>query len=161
MMVNPRQAGILRVLWLVSSCCMIAVADEHQKERRFIRRAEGCDDGTLQSFMMETLALEKGRFVGTAEYEYLMHGHLPTIEGALSPDGRFWPKVTAQVRADSQAEWKTLESSPIAGSPATFPVQPDSAKPMLYLDLEVFGLSSERWSVPGWFCRMGRRRLSN
>jgi hypothetical protein len=88
--------------------------------------------------MMETLAIEKGRFVGTAEYEYLMRGHLPSIEGVLTPDGRFWPAVTAQVRADSKAEWKTLERSPTAGSPATFPVQTDSAKPMLYLDLEVF-----------------------
>jgi hypothetical protein len=117
---------------------MIAVADEHQTERRFIRRAHGCDDRGFQSFMMETLAIEKGRFFGTAEYEYLMRGHLPSIEGVLTPDGRFWPAVTAQVRADSKAEWKTLERSPTAGSPATFPVQTDSAKPMLYLDLEVF-----------------------
>jgi hypothetical protein len=136
-MINFRQTDILRVLWLVSSCCLIAEADESKAERRFIRRAAGCDGG-LQSFMIETLALEKGRFVGTAEYEYLMHGRLPTIEGTLTPDGRFWPTVTAQVRADSQADWKTIERSPIAGSPATFPVQTDSIKLMLYLDLEMF-----------------------
>jgi hypothetical protein len=138
MMVNLRHAGILRVLWLLSSFCATAVADEHRTERRFIRRAEDCGDETLPSFMMETLAVEKGRFVGTGEYEYLMHGHLPTIEGVLTPDGRFWPAVTAQVRADSQAEWKTLERPPVAGKPATFTVQADSVKPMLYLDLEVF-----------------------
>jgi hypothetical protein len=87
---------------------------------------------------METLAIEDGRFVGTAEYEYLVRGDLPTIQGVLTRDGRFWPEVTVQVRADSQAEWKTLERSPIAGRPATFPVQVDSTKLMLYLDLEVF-----------------------
>jgi hypothetical protein len=88
--------------------------------------------------MVETLAIEDGRLVGTAEYEYLIRGHLATIEGVLTQDGRFWPVVTAQVRADPHAEWKTLEPSPIAGKPATFPVQTDSTKLLLYLDLEVF-----------------------
>src|SRR2546423_4799579 len=138
MMVSLRQAAILRILFVLSSCCMIAAAGEHKAERRFIRRAHGCDAGNPQSFMMETLAIEKGRFVGTAEYEYLIRGHLPTIEGVLTQDGKFWPVVTAQVRGDSQAEWKTLERSSIVGKPATFPVQADSAKPILYLDLEVF-----------------------
>jgi hypothetical protein len=138
MMVNLRQAGILGVFLVLCSCCMIAAADEHKADRRFIRRADGCDAGSLQSFMMETLAIEDGRFVGTAEYEYLVRGYLPTIEGVLTRDGRFWPTVTAQVRADSHAEWKTVERSRISGSPATFPVQADSPKPMLYLDLEVF-----------------------
>lgn len=137
-MLDRRQAGILRVFLVLCSCCTIAATDEHKAERRFIRRADGCDAGSLQSFLMETLAIEDGRFVGTAEYEYLVRGYLPTIEGVLTRDGRFWPRVTAQVRADPRAEWKTVEGPRVVGSPATFPVQPDSAKPMLYLDLEVF-----------------------
>lgn len=135
---NLRRARTLRSLCLFGLCCMVAAADGHKTDARVIRRAKGCDAGSLQSFIMETLAIENGRFVGTAEYEHLMRSQLPTIEGVLTGDGRFWPAVTAQVRANSQAEWKTLERSRRAGSPATFSVQADSPKPMLYLDLEVF-----------------------
>lgn len=141
MIMNFLRNKTLLVVSVICTYCVQLAANDNKTDRA-VRRAYDCgiENSPRRAFRLETLATENGRLVGTADYEYFwLHHDELTIDGVLTPDGRFWPTVTSQVRSDPQGEWKTVGQSAIAGKSATFTVQADGSRPLLFVDLEVFG----------------------
>jgi hypothetical protein len=91
-------------------------------------------------FSLQTVGVEGSRLIGTGAY-YNHHSKDISIqiEGTVTKDNRFWPKVEAEVAMDQRGEnWKAIPAVRYRGVPAVLPVSFEGPNVMLYFDLEVF-----------------------
>jgi hypothetical protein len=91
-------------------------------------------------FTLQTVGVERGRLIGTGAY-YNHHSKDISIriEGTITEDNRFWPKVKAEVTMDPKEEdWKAIPASHHRGDPGVFTVSFEGPNVMLYFDLQAF-----------------------
>lgn len=119
----------------------VLVSTSHGESLSITRPTWGCyPSGTpFDVFQIETLALEKGHFLGAADYRKIAEDkqQIP-LEGIVSDNNRFWPRVVDQVANGPNGNWEEIKQTEIKGTPATFAMQPGSPNIILYLDLEPF-----------------------
>src|ERR1700754_2402550 len=82
----------------------------------------------------------RGRLIGTGAY-YNHHSKDISIqiEGTITEDNRFWPKVETEVAMDATGgDWKAITAASYRGVPACFTVSFEGPNVMLYFDLQMF-----------------------
>lgn len=91
----------------------------------------------MKPFRIKAVA-ENGHLIGIASYRDKM-GHPPLkVNGTQGVDGRFWPRVIAEVANDASGEWKRLERPASRGKPAVFTLKSHEANVTLYVNLDIF-----------------------
>ncbi len=61
-----------------------------------------------------------------------------TIEGTKTPDGEFWPDVTAQVKNERSGKWETIAKPFNCGHRASVTIKPGEFNPKLLVSLDFF-----------------------
>jgi hypothetical protein len=92
----------------------------------------------FRAFKIKAAAAEGEHLVGSAIYREKLGRPPLKIDGTQTADGRFWPRVIAEVANDVHGPWKTLEQPSSQGKPAEVTLRFYEANVMLYVNLDVF-----------------------
>jgi hypothetical protein len=92
----------------------------------------------LNPFKIKAVGAEDDHLIGSAIYREKMEQAPLKVDGTETTDGRFWPRVVAEVSNDINGEWKKLDQPANSEKPAAFSLKSYQANVMLYVHLDVF-----------------------
>jgi len=135
-------ASVLLILAFVCPQVGSAADDGARSWVRGFAGGFGTGESRFEPFTMQTVRSENGHLTGTCGYEDYRDeskSKLPyTIEGRVTADGRFWPRVEAEVASDPNGAWQKIPRPPDQGEAATFTLERNSRNILFYVDLDVF-----------------------
>jgi hypothetical protein len=72
------------------------------------------------------------------EYLDMQASSRTSIEGTETPDGEFWPYVTAQVANNYRGVWRVIGHPSNVGKPTSLSIKPKDVNARLIVDMEIF-----------------------
>lgn len=106
----------------------------------WVRRTAECSEKPVfEPFRIQTISRFANRLIALAVYSDYRSPHLSIkLDGIVSADCHFWPKVIAQVSNNLERGWEGIGELESAGQPGTLIIQARNPNATLYVSLDRF-----------------------